>query len=139
MNFFKSSSSLFLMVTLLIVMAFFTSTFPLKPQYAVLSSLSVILFALPCYYGLTQTLGRKTAIYLIVIMNVFALILENIAIMTGFPYGNFHYGTLIGELVGNVPWTVGLAWTPILFGAISLSQRWSKKDHYVQQLVGQQF
>jgi putative membrane protein len=127
MKIVMSSFGFFLMVTLLIVMAFFASAFPLEPKYAVVSSLSVIVFALPCYYGLIQTLGRKSALSLILIMNIFALILENFAIITGFPYGNFSYGVLIGQLVGYVPWTVGLAWTPILFGAISLSQRWSKK------------
>jgi len=114
----------------LTVMAFFTSAFPLQPRYAVVSSLSVILFALPSYYGLTQTFGKKTTIWLVILMSIFALILENIAILTGFPYGNFAYGALIGKQIGYVPWTVGFAWTPILFGAISITQKLQKTTNF---------
>jgi bisanhydrobacterioruberin hydratase len=120
---------------LLIVIAFFTAKFPLEPQYSVISSLSVILFALPCYYGLFQTLGRKTALQLILMMCIFALVLENTAIYTGFPYGRFMYGSLIGERIGLVPWTVGFAWTPILFGAISLVKKWRVSSSVVINIL----
>ena len=112
------------MALFLVVAAYFTTTFPLLPQYSIVSSVSVILFALPCYYGLFQTLGRKIALQLILMMCIFALVLENTAIYTGFPYGRFMYGSLIGERIGLVPWTVGFAWTPILFGAVSIVKQW---------------
>ncbi|MDQ5951434.1 MAG: bisanhydrobacterioruberin hydratase [Patescibacteria group bacterium] len=107
----------------LVTAAFFTTAFPLEEKYQHISTIFVIFFAIPCYYGLVKTFGRAKAAIVILLMSLFALVLENIAIHTGFPYGRFSYGNLIGQTLGKVPWTVGFAWTPILFGAYALAQK----------------
>jgi len=110
-------------IVILTVLAFFTTAFPLNSKYSGVSSIFVLLFALPSYYGLVKTYAYKQALLCIVVMSTFALVLENLAVVTGFPYGKFEYGALIGKTLGFVPWTVGFGWTPILFGAYSLTQR----------------
>lgn len=112
-----------LIVLGLIILAFFTTAFPLEAKYQHVSALFVIFFALPCYYGMVKSFGRKSAMLLICCMSIFAVILENFAIQTGFPYGRFAYGSLLGVTIGKVPWTVGFAWTPILFGAYAISEK----------------
>lgn len=123
--------STLLIILFLVMMAFFTTAFPLKPEHAFVSSIFVVLFAIPSYYGLFKTLGRTTALIIIISMSIFALVLENFAIVTGFPYGHFQYGSLIGARIGEVPWTVGFAWTPILFGAYALSNTLFPKAGYL--------
>jgi len=108
----------------LALMAFFTTTFPMEPRFSFVSSLMVIIFAIPCYVGVIQSLGKRNGVQLILLMCVFAIVLENIAIITGFPYGRFEYRSFIGQNIGHVPWTVGFAWTPILFGALSLTRKY---------------
>ncbi len=121
-------------VVLLIVSAFFTTAFPLTGKYQHVSVLFIILFALPCYFGLISTFGRAKAVFLILCMSLFALIVENVAIRTGFPYGRFSYNNIIGITIGSVPWTVGFAWTPILFGAFSLTRKLASRKSYVFRL-----
>lgn len=123
------------LILLLIVLAFFTSAFPLEEKYQSVSSVFVILFALPCYYGLVKSVGRKQSVVLIAVMSIFALILENVAITTGIPYGQFEYGQLIGATIGKVPWTVGFAWTPILFGAVAIIQNRFSQTSWWKQII----
>lgn len=119
-------------VAALTLMAFFTVTFATDPKYSFASSFAVVLFALPCYLGVVRSFGLRAGIQLIALMYVFALVLENLAIMTGFPYGTFVYGSFIGQTIGYVPWTVGFAWTPILFGAVSLTRKYLGHTSYIK-------
>ena len=56
-------------------------------------------------------------------LGVYALLIETLAIFTGFPYGHFGYSGLLGaKLFGVTPWTVFLAWTPLIIGAYAVSR-----------------
>jgi len=122
-------------VGLLVLMAFFTAFFPMEPQYSFVSSLVVVLFAVPCYAGIIRSYGKWFGFQLILMMCVFALILENIAVATGIPYGKFAYRSFIGQNIGLVPWTVGFAWTPILFGAMSLTRKYLTSSSYAVSII----
>ena len=119
----KINTIFIIALLIMIVSAFFTTKFPLRPEYAPFSSFFIVLLAVPCYYGMFRTFGLKKAIVMIAAMSIYALLLENVAIITGFPYGKFEYGILIGKTIVFVPWTVGFAWTPILFGAYAVTQK----------------
>lgn len=118
-------------VAALSLMAFFTVTFATDPTYSFASSFAVVLFALPCYVGVVRSFGLRAGTQLIALMYVFAIVLENLAITTGFPYGKFVYGSFIGQMIGHVPWIVGFAWTPILFGAVSLTHKYLGHTSYI--------
>lgn len=107
----------------LFVAAFFTATQPLRPEMAVVSSVFVVLFALPSYWAIVHAKGWKHGLFIIGALGVYALLLESSAIHTGFPYGDFIYNDLLGQKVfGLTPWTVAFAWPPILLLAYWLAR-----------------
>jgi len=122
-------------VGVLVLMAFFASSFPMEPKFSFVSSLMVVLFALPCYVGIMKSFGKWNGFQIILLMCIFALVLENIAVSTGVPYGKFEYRSFIGQSIGLVPWTVGFAWTPILFGAISLTRSYLRSSSCIMSIV----
>jgi putative membrane protein len=112
---FTTKKFLYPLLFSLFVAAFFTATQPLKPEMAVVSSLFVVLFALPSYYAVISQNKWKRGAAILFAISVFALVIETSAIHTGFPYGNFIYNDLLGQKVlGLTPWTVAFAWPPIL-------------------------
>lgn len=99
----------------LYVAAYFTATQPITPRLALVSSLSVIIFAMPSYLAAMKCLGKKKGLLLLGALGIYALIIESLAIHTGFPYGNFTYTDILGnKLFGLTPWTVAFAYPPIL-------------------------
>lgn len=99
----------------LFIAAFFTATQPLRPEMAVVSSVFVVLFALPSYWAVVHAQGRKRGLVILGALGFYALLIESSAIHTGFPYGDFIYNDLLGQKVfGLTPWTVAFAWPPIL-------------------------
>jgi putative membrane protein len=82
---------------------------------AIVSSIFVVLFALPSYYAVTIAQGWKRGLLILGVLGFYALLIESSAIHTGFPYGDFIYNDLLGQKVfGLTPWTVAFAWPPIL-------------------------
>ncbi len=108
---------------MLFISAFFVVYFLRFPEqlpfswdvFAVISSVNVVLIALPSIYGISKWLGKNS--WILAVMALFAMTIETFAIITGFPYSAFEYGTLTGGKIGVVPWTVGFSWVPILLFA----------------------
>lgn len=99
----------------LAVSAFFTATQPITPALAVVSSVAVVLFALPSYRAVLLRQGWRRGAVLLVVLGLYAVIIESSAIHTGFPYGSFVYTDVLGNKVfGLTPWTVAFAYPPIL-------------------------
>jgi len=106
---------------------FFVAKMPVRPELAVISSVFVVLFALPSYLAAIRWLGAQRAARLLIALGVFAIVLESFAVATGVPYGRFIYGDKIGaKVLGLVPWTVPFAWTPLLLASMTLAARWSR-------------
>ncbi len=110
--------------TFLFIGAFFMVNVPLSAEYAAVSSINVVLFALPSFWALYRWLGRRDAFLISAILGVYALTIESIGLLTGFPYGEFSYSEILGfKLFGVVPWTVAFAWTPLILAAIAITHR----------------
>lgn len=108
----------------LTVSAFFMANVVIPTDLNFVSGINVILFALPCFWASVRWLGRRDAIILFVVFGVLALAIETSAIITGFPYGHFGYSGLLGyRLFGYTPWTVALAWTPLVLAAYAVASR----------------
>jgi len=106
---------------------FFVARMPVRPELAFVSSIFVVVFAVPSYMALIKWLGWRQGAILLLLLGIFALGLESIAILTGIPYGRFLYSDRIGGLVfGLVPWTVPFAWTPLLLMTYTLAQKVSR-------------
>ena len=91
------------------------------------SILAVIILSAPAFWGMWKIYGRKGVLALIA-LGLFALTIETIGIYTGFPYSHFDYLMPFGyELFGTTPWTVFVAWSPLVIGAYLLSQSWFRQ------------
>lgn len=111
-------------IVLLATAAFFMVNVEMPVWAHYLSGINVILFAIPTFWATTRWLGRRDAIILFAGLGILALAVETAAIITGFPYGHFGYSDLLGyRLFGYVPWTVALAWTPLLLAAYAVARR----------------
>ncbi|MCC6327219.1 MAG: isopentenyl-diphosphate Delta-isomerase [Acidobacteria bacterium] len=86
------------------------------PRWAnVLSSINVLLFAVPSFWALKLWLGWRDAAKLVAILGIYAVAAEILAVYTGFPYGHIGYSGNLGyKLFGVVPWTIAFAWTPLM-------------------------
>ena len=106
----------------LAVGAFFMANVPMPSWAPMVSGVNVVLFALPAFWAATRWLGTRDAVLLFVILGLLALVIETMAIVTGFPYGHFGYSELLGyRLFGYTPWTVALAWTPLVLAAFAIA------------------
>ncbi len=112
-----------ILLIFLAVSAFFMVNIPLPPWSHWVSGLNVVLFAIPAFWATRRWLGWRDSLFLWLILGVYALLVETSAIFTGFPYGHFGYSNLLGaKLFGATPWTVFLAWTPLIIGAYSIAR-----------------
>jgi isopentenyl-diphosphate Delta-isomerase len=104
--------------------AFFMVNVELPPWSHYVSGVNVIVFAVPAFWATRWWLGWRDAVLLWVMLGIYALLIETSAIYTGFPYGHFGYAELLGaKLFGVTPWTVFLAWTPLMVGAYAVAAR----------------
>ena len=106
----------------LVTSAFFMANVEMPRWSHFVSSIAVVVFALPSIWAAKMWLGRRDAIILFSTLGLFSLLIETSAIMTGFPYGHFDYSDHLGyKLFGVVPWTVAFAWPPLLLAAYSVA------------------
>jgi putative membrane protein len=99
------------------VSSFFVAIFGIESDLYIVSLIFMVLIALPSFYGLVKMSGRKGLIT-IIILSIFAISLESIAIVTGFPYGRFSYGGGLGpKLFDLAPPAIFWAWVPMVIGA----------------------
>lgn len=109
--------------------AFFMANVVIPPEARFVSGINVILFAIPVFWATKMWLGRRDAVLLFAILGVLALVIETSAMITGFPYGHFGYSELLGyRLFGLTPWTVFLAWTPLVIAAYGIAARLVEKQ-----------
>ncbi|MDD1763443.1 MAG: carotenoid biosynthesis protein [Methanobacteriaceae archaeon] len=108
----------------LIIAAFFVANVEINPQMANISAIFIIALSLPCYIAMILWLGWKKGIITILVFSIYALVIETLAIITGFPYSPFQYTGLIGtKLFGYTPFTVPFAYVPLFLGCIYLAGR----------------
>lgn len=112
---------------LIILFCFIGFGFSLLPQELMrekASIASIILFSLPAFIGIIKWLNWKKGLLLIICLGLFALSIETIGLITGFPYSHFEYHLPVGhKLWGLTPWTVFFAWSPFVLGAFALAKK----------------
>jgi bisanhydrobacterioruberin hydratase len=102
--------------------------FPVKPELSFVSAIFVLVFAYPSYATVIRWLGAKRGVGLLVLLGLYAMIIETTAVKTGYPYGAFTYGAKIGTLLFDaVPWTVFFTWTPLVLLAMTVTAKLVKK------------
>ncbi len=109
-----------------VIAAFFMVNVELPPGSHYVSAFNVLLFAAPAFWATTYWIGTRAAIGLFAVLGIYALVIETVAIITGFPYGHFDYSEHLGfKLFGYVPWTVAFAWTPLAIGAWAVAAQFA--------------
>jgi putative membrane protein len=84
--------------------------------------LAILLIAYPSLRAFVNKYGLERGLLALLLLGAFALFVESIGVVTGYPYGSFAYtGDLGWRVLGLVPWTVPFAWVPLLLGSLSLS------------------
>jgi putative membrane protein len=95
-----------------------------SPESSTLSSVFILLLALPSLFALFRWLGPARGFAIAGVLGTLSLVVEALAIRTGIPYGEFSYSPALGlSLFGLVPWTVPFAYLPILLGAATVASR----------------
>ena len=120
--------TVFLLSILFFISSFFMSRFNDVPSFSTISSIFIIIFAIPSYYALISHLGYRKGLAIIVILSVLPVLIEGLAVWTGFPYGGFEYGSRLGWLLFDlVPPTISFAYLPILLCSLYASSQYTNK------------
>ncbi|CAN5587705.1 carotenoid biosynthesis protein [soil metagenome] len=86
----------------------------------VASLLTPFLMSLPAILGLFRYLGPRRAGLSLLALTAFAYAIETIGVVSGFPYGSFHYGDVLGPRVfGVVPYLLPVTYLPLVIGAVA--------------------
>lgn len=86
-------------------------------------AISIFLISLPTYYFYIKSVGWKRGLLTILILSLYALFIETIALKTGLPYGEFKYRESLGtDITGGLPWPVLFAWPPLVISSIALAK-----------------
>ena len=89
------------------------------------SIIAVCVISVPVWYGLYQ-IHKFTGLMIMVVLGIYALGIETIALHTGFPYSHFEYIADFGyRLFSTTPWTVCIAWSPLVIGVYTITHTWS--------------
>lgn len=113
----KNAPALWAITILFALFTALTSVFPsLLPAGLVGILNTVLLVAFALVHGVSNY-GWRTIVRFIVICLVVSNIAENLSIVTGFPFGHYHYTDVLGPKLFLVPITIGGAY----FGAGYLS------------------
>ena len=104
--------------------AYFATRFPDVPGAGVGSYVSTFLIALPAFIALFGYLGLRRAARSLLALAAFGYVVETIGVVTGFPYGHFHYGDALGgRILGLVPYLLPVSYAPLVIGAVAASWR----------------
>ncbi len=105
------------------IASYFAARFPAAMDLTLLSTAFILIQALPSYYYLYGWLGASRASLILLSMSILPTLVEAAAVLTGFPYGAFHYSDALGYKVLNVvPWSVAFAYLPILLGSYAVAK-----------------
>ncbi len=99
--------------------------------FGLVSAVGIVFAALPAFWGVVRAYGARLALPLLVGLGCYALLVESLGVVTGFPYGAFEYrGAMPGEVFGLVPWSVPFAWVPLVVAARVVAERVSTSEAY---------
>lgn len=89
---------------------------------------AVSLFALPSFIGLLRQTGFFKGLLMFISLGALSVGIDTLAIKSGIFYKEFSYAeSLGGKLFGTTPWTIGLAYPPLLLAAFWLASKILKK------------
>jgi len=127
-------SKFFLITSIAIFLAsFFPFYFIFHPEelpfhitvFIGLSVFSSLLFAIPVLYVYIKSFKHHFSS--LILIGFYAVAIENIAILTGFPYSTFVYSNLMGPKFLFAPITLPFSWVPIFILALVIVNKVKNK------------
>jgi len=106
-------------------------------DYGSVASLAILAYSLPCFISLFREIGRRKIIIVLFVLGTVPVIVEALAIRTGFPYGHFTYSDRMGYLLfDTVPPSLALGYLPILIGSIAVASQFESKNRLRFAFIG---
>lgn len=87
------------------------------PGFGIVSGLFLVTESVMAVTALRRALPKYQLAFLLLLLSVFAYLVEMLSVHTGVPYGLFRYGPGLGPLILGVPIVLPLAWIPLVIGA----------------------
>ena len=120
--------ALVFLALLFLVVGFALSRIPAEYFVELGSIIAVTMISLPACIGLYKIYGQR-GLAAFMALGLLAITIETIGIHTGFPYSPFEYTMGFGyRLFGTTPWTVFIAWSPLVVGSFLLTEKWFKQS-----------
>ena len=94
---------------------------------AIISIVFSALIAAPAIIQLFKESGIFKGLIIYTTIALVAIIVENLAIITGFPYGHFSYGNMLGWKILHVPATLILTFPPLVIGSGYIANKISER------------
>ncbi len=96
---------------------------PDTPGQAGVALVFNLLVALPSYAALHRRVGAVRAAQVLFALAMFGWSIESLGVVTGFPYGRFHYSPKLEPLLfGIVPLGLPLSWPPLVLAAVAATE-----------------
>ena len=87
---------------------------------------TVILLAIPSGFAVWRALGHR-GLAILAVLGLLAVVLDLIAVATGWPFGPFQTDTTGITLFDHVPWTIPFAWAPLILATLTLATRVARR------------
>lgn len=70
--------------------------------------------------------STRSLLYFFIWAFMIGMAVEIIGVQTGFPFGDYYYGEVLGPKVTGVPWLIGINWFMLAYAFGQLVKRWIK-------------
>ncbi len=107
----------------------------LKPLMILLTPFTLLLTGSVTLYFSLQERNTKLFVWGIIVYAI-TFSLEVIGVKTGYVFGNYYYGDVLGLKLFDVPLIIGFNWVLIILGAIGLANRIHQSPLQIALLTG---
>ena len=95
---------------------------------AVAPAAAIGLFALPSYIGVLRQKGFLMGLLILLALGVFTIGLDAVVVKSNILYQDFAYADSLGyKLFGTTPWSIGLAYPPLLLASFWLASKFVRR------------
>jgi putative membrane protein len=106
-------------------------------DYGGAASVAIIAYSFPSFIALYRDIGGRKTAYVLLILGLLPVLVEGLAIITGFPYGHFTYSDRMGFLLFDlVPISLAFGYLPILLGSITIASKIESSNRLRFTIIG---
>jgi bisanhydrobacterioruberin hydratase len=95
---------------------------PWKDWFVAMTPFSLLLSG--ALIGWNEPVSGRGILLFAVTSYLLGLLIEITGVSTGFPFGEYTYGEILGPKIGGAPWLIGINWFIISYGANEWVTRW---------------